>query len=48
VNWANANARVRAGYDVYRLAGTELFLDMKKVAEEIFSTLLMYCFGGGK
>jgi hypothetical protein len=46
VNWANTNARVRAGDNVYRLAGTELFLGMKKVAEEMFSTLLMYCFGG--
>lgn len=35
----------RAGYDVYRFAGAELYVDMKKVADEVFATALMYRFG---
>jgi hypothetical protein len=47
-NSLRRTALQRAGYDVYRFAGTELFLGMKKVAEEIFTTALMYRFGGGR
>ncbi|MDR5835394.1 DUF559 domain-containing protein [Caballeronia sp. LZ034LL] len=38
----------RAGYDVYRFAGTELFNDMKKVADEAWLTAINLRFGGGE
>ncbi|WP_079501632.1 DUF559 domain-containing protein [Paraburkholderia hospita] len=37
----------RAGYDVYRFAGTELFSDMKGVADEAWITALNLRFGDG-
>ncbi|MDD2879212.1 MAG: DUF559 domain-containing protein [Rhodoferax sp.] len=37
----------RAGFDVYRFAGTELFNDMKKVADEAWLTAINLRFGLG-